>query len=581
MKVTKIWLCLAAAFLTIFVACKKDDNTTPIGSTNWPGETVKASFVGQILDEAGQPVADAVVRVGSKSEMSDANGIFIIRDQNVNSARAIVTAFKSGYWDAQRTLFVQKNSENRVIFRLLEKKKIGSFTASAGGKVAIPGGAELDFPAGAISKNGQIFTGNVNVAAHWLNPTDDKLAEKTPGALRGLTTDGDEKGLATFGMVGVELTDDSGQKLEVASGKTAEITMPIPASLSANAPQSIPLWHFSETEGIWVEEGQAEKIGSNYVGQVAHFSWWNCDQPFNAIKLKVCLEDEDGVPLVGFYVYLNSPSLGQRGGMTDSSGCVEGLVPANEVLEMNIQYSLPCSNSIFTQNVGPFTTDTDLGVLTITTTTGGTLEKAVISGRIIDCAGQPVSNGYAFSGNGTFASTDAAGYFSYEIYYCTNNAPTSVSLKAVDWTAGKESQEQTKPFAATVDFGDITACDDLDEYVRYDLDGAGLVTMLALGDSIFFANTASVSGYLPNNQTYLGFSFNHNTQPENDLPLNYFYLSGLEAKNGVPSFTLQTDLTSYPAAVGQYLIGTFGGGFVDQNNAPHTVTGSYRIKRQF
>jgi hypothetical protein len=35
------------------------------------------------------------------------------------------------------------------------------------------------------------------------------------------------------------------------------------------------LWSFDEAKGLWKEEGQAIKTGSNYVGDVSHFSFWN------------------------------------------------------------------------------------------------------------------------------------------------------------------------------------------------------------------------------------------------------------------------------------------------------------------
>ena len=41
------------------------------------------------------------------------------------------------------------------------------------------------------------------------------------------------------------------------------------------------VWGFLERMGV--EEGFATKTGSNYVGEVSHFSWWNCDVPINLV----------------------------------------------------------------------------------------------------------------------------------------------------------------------------------------------------------------------------------------------------------------------------------------------------------
>ena len=588
MKITKIWLALAVVALAFFAACHKDGPLVPIGSTNWPGQTVKASFVGQVLDEAGQPIEDAVVRVASKTVMSDKNGIFIIRDQSVNSARAIITAFKTGYFDSYRTLFVQKNSENRVTFRLLEKKNTGSFTASVGGKVTVPGGAEIDFPAASITLNGQVYSGKVNVAAHFIDPRSAYIYESMPGDLRGIRADGSEEALSTFGMLGVEMTDGSGQKLEVASGQKVTISAEISADLVANAPQTVPLWHFSETEGIWVEEGSATKVGTKYVGEVSHFSWWNYDATAPAIKISGTVVDQNGNPLnVQVWACPATQSLGWGcgHGQTDSSGMFCGLASKDVVLNISVvSYASTnfCDMTIKSFTVGPFSADSDLGTIVVNLNApGATVQTTNISGHVLDCAGQPVVNGYVKLQGGQFVTTDATGHFSSSFNYCSNAAPANISVQAVDWTNGKESQLLSLPTAPTVDFGDITACDDIDEYIRYDFDGAGLVTLLPGIDSLFIPNNSSLYGYDPSSQKSIGLGWNHNNVPANDLPLLYFYAEGKEAKGGVPSFNLKTNMTSYPTTVGQYLLGTFGGTFDDFNGVNHTVTGSYRVKRNW
>jgi hypothetical protein len=48
--------------------------------------------------------------------------------------------------------------------------------------------------------------------------------------LRGIDSSGNLKILETFGMLAVTLTEGGGQKLQRAPGKTAELTLPIPAA---------------------------------------------------------------------------------------------------------------------------------------------------------------------------------------------------------------------------------------------------------------------------------------------------------------------------------------------------------------
>jgi ABC-type sulfate transport system permease subunit len=100
-----------------------------------------------------------------------------------------------------------------------------------------------------------------------------------PGNLTGITINNEQKILQTYGMIAVEMEGSSGEALNIAGSKQATISFPIPSAMLANAPATIPLWHFDETIGVWKEEGTATKQGNAYVGVVTHFSFWNCDVP--------------------------------------------------------------------------------------------------------------------------------------------------------------------------------------------------------------------------------------------------------------------------------------------------------------
>jgi hypothetical protein len=588
MKIIKSWLCLAAALLVFWTACKKEDNNIVSGSSNWPGATVKASFIGQVMDENDQPVADAVARVGTKQAKTDKNGIFIINNQSVNSARAIVTVFKAGFWDGSRTLFVAKNSQNRVNFRLLKKTKSGSITGSTGGKVSVAGGAEIEFPANSVTRNGTIFSGKVNVTATFIDPRSANIFETMPGDLRGIRTSGDEEILTTFGMLGVELTDDSGQEIKIATGQKATISTDIAPDLLQNAPATVPLWHFDVQNGIWVEDGIATKIGSKYVGEVSHFSWWNYDVSVPGVKLSGHIVDQNGNALTNLSVWICPENLnlgwGCGHGALDSSNFFCGLAPKDVVLRVSVHMAVgACLNGAVKEIiVGPFAADTDLGNIVVDLSTNAELLTTSVSGRLVDCNGQPIANGYLKSNLAGFIIADGSGNFSFSATYCSLNAPTSTTIQGFDFVNLKESQILTLPISANVNFGDVTVCDDVDEYVRYSVDGGAEQTCFASLDSssIFQPNIMYVTASDPTKLKTISFSFNHNNVPENGLLLNYLYVENTESSP--TNFNVKTNMTSYPTAVGDYLIGTFSGSYLEYTTlAPHSITGSYRIKRNF
>ena len=103
-------------------------------------------------------------------------------------------------------------------------------------------------------ETGAAYTGDVTVSMFHLTPSNPNLDDLMPGMLFGQTTENKQATLATFGMLNVELHGAAGQKLNLAEGHTAEITMRIDDAQQATAPQTIPLWHFDETTGYWKQE---------------------------------------------------------------------------------------------------------------------------------------------------------------------------------------------------------------------------------------------------------------------------------------------------------------------------------------
>ncbi|MCC7466691.1 MAG: hypothetical protein IT261_10500 [Saprospiraceae bacterium] len=63
------------------------------------------------------------------------------------------------------------------------------------------------------------------------------------------------------------------------------------------------------------------------------------------------------------------------------------------------------------------------------------------------------------------------------------------------------------------------------------------------------------------------------------FPLDRFFVDPLEVN--MAQSNLNTTVTSVALSVGDLLIGTFSGTFVDLNGGNHTITGNYRVKRDW
>src|SRR4029078_6258093 len=122
--------------------------------------------------------------------------------------------------------------------------------------------------------------------------------ETMPGMLTGLNDQNQLQALQSFGMSVVKLRAASGNPLKLAPGKKATLKLPAPA----NGPSTIPLWHFNEKYGLWIQAGVATKTGDSYIAEVNHFSTWNLDLEFNSFKLDLQFKDQLGTALTGLHV---------------------------------------------------------------------------------------------------------------------------------------------------------------------------------------------------------------------------------------------------------------------------------------
>ena len=273
----KLFLLVIASML-VFASCKKDDPiTTPPVNNDRNFSQVITSVSGLVMNQNNQPVEGATITFGSKTTLTDGEGLFKIEDVMVMENQAFVKVDKDGYFHGSRTFFAYANEMEFVRITLLEKTIQGTVDAS-GGTVSTPEGVKLNFPANAVADaNGNPYNGTVQVAAQYLDPSANDIFQIMPGSLRGVTEENNEEGLTTYGMVAVELIGSGGEQLNVADGKTVQLTMPVASAQQGSAPSEIPLWYFDEDQGIWKEEGKATLQGNVYVGEVAHFTFWNCD----------------------------------------------------------------------------------------------------------------------------------------------------------------------------------------------------------------------------------------------------------------------------------------------------------------
>ena len=578
-QIKQTWLLTLLLLVSMFTACKKEKDPVINNST------VTSSIFGRVVDENGNGVYGATAIAGGKTTTTDANGIFRINNASLDKNHAFVKITKAGFFDGSRTFIASSGNINNVEIRLLTKTLKGTFSAVSGATITVSTDATVTFPANAIKKaDGTIYSGTVNVYATYLDPTDAEFITKMPGNLLGLKTDGTENILETFAMLSVELEDVGGNKLNIADGKEAIISATVPASLLATAPATIPLWHFDTNTGLWKEEGNATLTGGKYIGNVNHFSWWTFAISNDVIQLSFHLVDGNGISFQNTIFSFHSTTLTgtySTCGKTDNNGIAIGFVPKNKILKLCTTDA--CRTSVFIQNLGPFSSQTNSGNIVINSGLG----LSQFTGKIVSCSNGNVSNGYVkytFGSTENFAMADANGNFSFIVSNCAS--ASTITITAFDMDGFQQGIAQSIPFTiGATNLGNVSACNStIQEYFQFQVDG-GSVTMcqnvLLQNDNVNSTTTINCD-----NSPFSPYKF---IQIKGDkiiatgvISMQYLELhDGVNPRsatgNGINNLT--HIVTQFPA-IGGYIEGTITGSFVqDIAGTTHIINGSYRIKR--
>lgn len=520
MKFDKI---LVFILLLIFASsCNKDDEMTPTTEINYDQlknynpeqELVTATLLGTVIDELENPVIDATITHRGQQYKTNDDGIFIIKDQIFDKKGSFFTVHKDGFFEGSRRFYPQGASTNYAYVQLLELKTIGEFDASIGGNVVGLDNIEVSFPSNSIlTEDGVAYSGQVAVAAKWLNPTSPNINLIMPGDLLGLDADGEEKSLVSYGMMAVELLGSAGEKLNLDPESLATLTFPVPTELIDDAPEEIPLWSFEDEEfGIWVEEGVARLEGGKYVGDVSHFSFWNCDAPFDLIEICGQLVTDSGIPISNITVIIESEELDSKAyGITDSRGFFSGKVPLNSKLILSIKNEILNVNCLIgTTMFGPFSySDGDkinLGLIELETLQA---ESFNVFGNLLDCENNAVTNGLLRIKLGQSTNTyliEEDGTFNIGLLNCTDLESFTIITTNVESLIYGDLI--TKNISPSVDCGNLSLCENV--VCETDLFVGGY--MLTLDDDAglgygppYFEQTVTVST-VPNSPSLRQFS---------------------------------------------------------------------------
>ena len=252
-----------------------------------------APFKVTVVGQHGQGVAAAKVVVAGQEAVT--NGLGVAEWAQVPTGVPVVVQVRAA-GHVPQSLVVPSHSgtaqerTTRIQLKALAPAIDITDIAAAGTYAGESLNARMTISASAFVKpDGQRASGPVKVAITPWDITRPEDMDAFPGARMARAADGGTVRLISFGMINVHVEQD-GQKLQLAPGQTAEIAMDLPVDHDEKGEplavgQKIPLWHFDETQGLWLQEGEGEVVASETAwtglgvrARVSHFSSWNWDR---------------------------------------------------------------------------------------------------------------------------------------------------------------------------------------------------------------------------------------------------------------------------------------------------------------
>jgi len=389
MKTTMFYIMMLLALIT-FSGCEEEDTGTDTGS--------EASITVAVVGQNGAFLNEATVSIDETSGLTNQEGLVTL-DVSL-SEESVVRVSQAGFVNQSVVTAVTEVTDLQVV--MIPVKEVLSISDIEQAQV-IQGSdlnAQITLPANAlVDANGQVAEGNVTLNLTPWDITNSDIAAML-GNGQALDAQNERVELISAGMMSVSFYDSEGNYLQLAPNTTAQIQMDLPYNSINNEPlaigSTIPLWHFDEVQGLWIEEGTGIVVASAtsdtglaVQANVPHFSTWNWDFKWqNAGSVTVNCQNADGsaavcnviadvtltdgshftksntIPLEGFTV-INMPSSGSIVWTASKNGLI-GTQTSGTSGNVLITLQAPTTNNFVQCNLNNQPTD-----CTVTLTTSG------------------------------------------------------------------------------------------------------------------------------------------------------------------------------------------------------------------
>ena len=312
-------------FLFLFIlainSCRDDENDIVSPGNEYTPKIITetygtAKLVGFVKDKSGNPLSGVTVFFGQEKTITGSDGGYQLNTLSAGSNKRIWFQ-KSGYASTQKLADIKEDLPNRIDANLFPIDKAAKIT-NDGGKIEGKDFSVEIKPGGFVFSDSRPVEEDVIAEVTAFLTSEDEFLNAFPGEFRGTRENGSETAIESFGFIDVVLRVKSGEPVQLADGVTAIIKIKAPQ----NSPATIPMWHYDEDKGKWIEEGIGKLDNGLYTAEVSHFTKWNWDKPYEETsKIVGRVIDNSGNPIEGAsvvqkgitYKFQNSAKTNEKG----------------------------------------------------------------------------------------------------------------------------------------------------------------------------------------------------------------------------------------------------------------------------
>ena len=228
-----------------------------------------------------------------------------------------------------------------------------------------------------------------NVSATAMEPTSNNFAVSLP--CYAMADENQKRWfLKSYGVANLNFVSaGSSRDIGFYNNSTGTLKLPVPASMIANAPDSIEKWYFKE--GLWQKDGFAKKVNNFYEAAINKPAYWNFAVPVKGVYRTFHVTTDSGSNLVNATVRIRTNNAVLAEGQTNSDGKTLCFVPANTDLSVEVLNTWVPGNAIIaTTLISSANTAADISI----TVNANNPFLYTFKGNATACDGSNITSGF-------------------------------------------------------------------------------------------------------------------------------------------------------------------------------------------